>query len=82
MDENQKPFNPWPLIIVLIITLLLLLSVLFGIFNNAFDVIDNVLWYEIETDSTTARTMNDTNRGFVLYHLLPTGGYHKPRLNE
>jgi len=32
------------------------------------------LWYEIETDSTTARTMNYTNRGFVLYHLLPTGG--------
>lgn len=40
------------------------------------------LWYEIEPDSTTARTMNDTNRGFVLYHLLPTGGYYEPRLNE
>ena len=42
----------------------------------------NGLWYEIETDSTTARTMNDTNRGFVLYHLLPTGGYCETRLNE
>ena len=38
----------------------------------------NGLWYEIETDSTTARTINDTNRGFVLYHLLPTGGYYEP----
>lgn len=42
MDENQKPFNPWPLIIVLIITLLLLLSVLFGIFNQIFDAADNI----------------------------------------